>query len=149
MKDSDIGVIVVIYAVATWFLIMTLKLPEPAQSYPLILISTLYFCNTLLLLKQLYILSKNKVLINDMREVFTGFLPKQFFGVVAGCLIYLVLVNYLGYYLSSVLYLLIAQFCLKVKPIPAVLSCVCVMAITYFVFSLFLHVPLPVGLIFE
>ncbi len=28
MKDSDIGVIVVIYAIATWFLVMTLQLPR-------------------------------------------------------------------------------------------------------------------------
>ncbi len=59
------------------------------------------------------------------------------------------LVNYLGYYISSVLYLLLAQFFLKVKPIPAIISCACIMIVTYLVFSMFLHVPLPLGIWFE
>ena len=149
MKDSDIGVIVVIYAIATWFLVMTLQLPEGAQSYPLILISALYVCNTLLLLQQIWHFKRHKLFINDFRKIFQGFIPSQFFGVVIGCVIYLALVNYLGYYISSVLYLILAQFFLKVKPIPAVISCVCVMGVTYLVFSMFLKVPLPFGVLFE
>ncbi|MCD8339504.1 MAG: tripartite tricarboxylate transporter TctB family protein [Burkholderiales bacterium] len=149
MKDSDLGVIVVIYGVGLWFLVMTLQLPDAAQSYPLILIAALLFCNTLLLIKQIYAFIKQKKLTNDLRQIFKGFLPNQFFGVVIGCLIYLAIVNYLGYYLSSVLYLLAAQFFLKVRPIPALISCVCVIGVTYLVFSLFLRVPLPIGLLFE
>ena len=149
MKESDLCVIVCVYGVATWFLVMTLQLPPAAQSYPLILISALYFCNTLLLGKQLYHFFHHKIMINDFKKIFGGFTFKQFFGVMIGCLIYLAVVNYLGYYLSSILYLLLAQFFLTVKPIPAILTCVCMMAITYFVFSWFLRVPLPLGILFE
>lgn len=149
MKESDLCVIAVVYGVATWFLVMTLQLPPPAQSYPLILLTALYLCNTLLLGKQLYSFFRHRLVINDFRKIFSGFLPRQFFGVLAGCLIYMAVVNYLGYYLSSVLYLLLAQFFLKVKFVPAVITCVCIMVVTYLVFSLFLHVPLPVGVLFE
>ncbi len=149
MKDSDLGVIVVIFGVGIWFLAMTLQLPEPAQSYPLLLITALLFCNFLLLVKQLYQFSKKKVFINDTREIFKGFLPIQYFGVVIGCLLYLAVVNYLGYYISSVVYLLAAQYFLKTKPIPALISCVVVIGVTYLVFSLFLRVPLPLGVLFE
>ena len=54
MKESDLCVIAVVYGVATWFLVMTLQLPPAAQSYPLILLTALYLCNTLFLGKQLY-----------------------------------------------------------------------------------------------
>lgn len=54
MKESDLCVVAVVYGVATWFLVMTLQLPPQAQSYPLILLTALYVCNTLLLGKQLY-----------------------------------------------------------------------------------------------
>ncbi len=148
MKDSDLGVIVVIYAIATWFLVMTVQLPDPAQSYPLILIPALYVCNTLLLIKQVMSYTRHKLFINDLKQIFKAFLPGQFFGVIAGCLIYLALLNYLGYYISSVLYLLLAQFFLKVRPIPALISCVVVIGVTYLVFSLFLRVPLPTGIFF-
>lgn len=149
MKESDLCVIAVVYGVATWFLVMTLQLPPAAQSYPLILLTALYLCNTLFLGKQLYSFYRHRVVLNDFRKLFAGFLPGQFFGVFAGCIIYMALVNYLGYYISSVLYLLLAQFFLKVKPIPAIISCACIMIVTYLVFSMFLHVPLPLGVWFE
>ena len=149
MKESDLCVIAVVYGVATWFLVMTLQLPPAAQSYPLILLTALYLCNTLFLGKQLYSFYRHRVVLNDFRKLFAGFLPGQFFGVLAGCSIYMALVNYLGYYISSVLYLLLAQFFLKVKPIPAIISCACIMIVTYLVFSMFLHVPLPLGVWFE
>lgn len=149
MKESDLCVIAVVYGVATWFLVMTLQLPPAAQSYPLILLTALYLCNTLFLGKQLYSFYRHRVVLNDFRKLFAGFLPGQFFGVLAGCIIYMDLVNYLGYYISSVLYLLLAQFFLKVKPIPAIISCACIMIVTYLVFSMFLHVPLPLGVWFE
>ena len=148
MKESDLCVIAVVYGVATWFLVMTLQLPPAAQSYPLILLTALYLCNTLFLGKQLYSFYRHRVVLNDFRKLFAGFLPGQFFGVLAGCIIYMALVN-LGYYISSVLYLLLAQFFLKVKPIPAIISCACIMIVTYLVFSMFLHVPLPLGVWFE
>ena len=147
MKESDLCVIAVVYGVATWFLVMTLQLPPAAQSYPLILLTALYLCNTLFLGKQLYSFYRHRVVLNDFRKLFAGFLPGQFFGVLAGCI--MALVNYLGYYISSVLYLLLAQFFLKVKPIPAIISCACIMIVTYLVFSMFLHVPLPLGVWFE
>ena len=56
MKESDLCVIAVVYGVATWFLVMTLQLPPAAQSYPLILLTALYLCNTLFLGKQLFLL---------------------------------------------------------------------------------------------
>lgn len=149
MKESDLCVIAVVYGVATWFLVMTLQLPPAAQSYPLILLTALYCCNTLFLGKQLYSFYRHRVVLNDFRKLFAGFLPGQFFGVLAGCIIYIGLMNYLGYYISSVLYLLLAQFFLKVKPIPAIISCACIMIVTYLVFSMFLHVPLPLGIWFE
>ena len=149
MKESDLCVIAVVYGVATWFLVMTLQLPPAAQSYPLILLTALYLCNTLFLGKQLYSFYRHRVVLNDFRKLFAGFLPGQFFGVLAGCIIYMALVNYLVYYISSVLYLLLAQFFLKVKPIPAIISCACIMIVTYLVFSMFLHVPLPLGVWFE
>lgn len=149
MKESDLCVIAVVYGVATWFLVMTLQLPPAAQSYPLILLTALYFCNTLFLGKQLYSFYRHRLVLNDFRKLFAGFLPGQFFGVLVGCIIYMALVSYLGYYISSILYLLLAQFFLKVKPIPAIISCACIMIVTYLVFSMFLHVPLPLGIWFE
>lgn len=63
MKESDLCVIAVVYGVATWFLVMTLQLPPAAQSYPLILLTALYLCNTLFLGKQLYSFYRHRVFL--------------------------------------------------------------------------------------
>lgn len=63
MKESDLCVIAVVYGVATWFLVMTLQLPPAAQSYPLILLTALYLCNTLFLGKQLYSFYRHRVVL--------------------------------------------------------------------------------------
>jgi hypothetical protein len=149
MKSSDIAVAAVIYGIATWFLVMTVGLPPEAQTYPLLLIGALYAVNTLFIGKQLYRFIRHKHFAHDFPHIFSGFQATQFFGVVAGCVLYLVLLETLGYYISSVVYLLGAQFFLKVRPVPAIISCVCVMVVTYLVFSLFLKVPLPAGIFFS
>ena len=48
MKKTDIGVVAFVYAVALFFLSMTLKLPKPAQAYPLFIIVLLLALTTLL-----------------------------------------------------------------------------------------------------
>lgn len=47
MKKTDIGVVAFVYAVALFFLSMTLKLPKPAQAYPLFIIVLLLGLTTL------------------------------------------------------------------------------------------------------
>ena len=47
MKKTDIGVVAFVYAVALFFLSMTLKLPKPAQAYPLFIIVLLLALTTL------------------------------------------------------------------------------------------------------
>ena len=48
MKITDIGVVAFVYAVALFFLSMTLKLPKPAQAYPLFIIVLLLGLTTLM-----------------------------------------------------------------------------------------------------
>ena len=48
MKKTDIGVVAFVYAVALFFLSMTLKLPKPAQAYPLFIIVLLLGLTTLM-----------------------------------------------------------------------------------------------------
>ena len=47
MKKTDLGVVGFMYAVAFFFLTMTLKLPKPAQAYPMFIIVLLLCLTTL------------------------------------------------------------------------------------------------------
>lgn len=148
MKKSDIPVVCVIYAIAIAFLIMTLQLPEAAQVYPMVLITALIFVNTLYLILTFLLFRQNHHVENDYSIVFHGFLPLQFFGVFLAIGLYLVLMYFCGYYISTILYLLGSLVFLKVPMKYNLMTVVVMVVMVAVVFSYFLKVPLPTGLLF-
>lgn len=151
MTRSDIGVIISVYAICVLFLYLTLQLRETAQIYPSCLIGGLALLNTLYLgrcvLKARH--AGGALIINDFREVFKDFQGLQFFFVLGACIAYLVALYYLGFYLSSFIYLVAVMFFLRVKKIQLWLTVFFLGALIYCVFTLFLKVPLPQGIIFS
>lgn len=155
MSRSDIIVIVSVYAVCLLFLYLTLQLPSAAQIYPLCLIAGLGLLDTLFMCQRLYGLYRERLaklpakIVNDIPEIFKDFQGLQFIFVCCACIVYVVCLSYLGFYLSSFLFLLAVMFFLKVKPLQICLTILILGIMIYSVFTLFLHVPLPQGLIFS
>jgi len=145
MKKSDIPVVCIIYAIAIAFLIMTLQLPEAAQVYPMVLISALILVNTLYLIRTFL---QDHHIEDDYPIIFKGFLSFQFFGVFISIVAYLVLMYFFGYYVSTVLYLAGSLLFLKVPMKFNLMTVVVMVIMVAVVFSYFLKVPLPEGLIF-
>ncbi|WP_434738524.1 hypothetical protein [Parasutterella secunda] len=80
--------------------------------------------------------------------VFHGFLPLQFFGVFVAIGLYLVLMYFCGYYVSTALYLIGSLLFLKVPMKYNLMTVVVMIMMVTVVFSYFLKVPLPTGLLF-
>lgn len=148
MKRSDFPVVAIIYGIALAFLIATLQLPEPAQTYPLVLISALIFLNTLYLIRSFLNFRKTQRTENDIPVIFHGFLFKQFAGVFIWCVAYLVMMYFLGYYLSTVFFLVGSLLFMRVNILHIAMTTVVLGIMVWAVFSQFLHVPLPVGVLF-
>lgn len=148
MKRSDIGVTVIIYAFTLFFLVMTLDLPPDAQTYPLCLIGGLLVLNSLYLGRCL-LKARGAGIVNDLPEVFAGFQWKQFGVVCLSCVAYMIVMELVGFYAASVLYLAGMLLYLGVPHRHVLLTIVVMAAMIYGVFSLFLRVPLPVGLLFK
>lgn len=154
MSRSDIGTIIIIYATALFFLYLTLQLKAAAQIYPLCLIAGLAILNTLYLCRCCLRLLRQKRatgqgVFNDLPEVFKGFQTSQFIFVVAACLGFMFLLHYLGFYLASLIFMIGVLFYLKVRPLPMLLTTIFLGALVYGVFTLFLKVPLPKGVLFN
>lgn len=147
MKKSDFGVISVIYVIALVFFVMTLDLPEETRTYPLGLIVALALLNTLYMVHQVWKWLKTRHIENDIHILFKDFQPKQFLFVLVGCVVYLVMMYYLGYYISIVVYLLGTLLFLKVPKWQIALTTVGLMVLIFGVFTLFLNVPLPHGVL--
>lgn len=148
MKRSDFPVVSIIYAIGLAFLIATLQLPEAAQTYPLVLISALLFLNTLYLIRSFLSFRQAQRIENDIPVIFHGFLFKQFAGVFIWCVAYLVMMYFLGYYLSTVLFLVGSLLFMRVNILHIAMTTVVLGIMVWAVFSQFLHVPLPVGVLF-
>lgn len=148
MKKSDVGVVVFIYGICLFFYYYLQELPPEAQTYPLCLISGLFILNTLFVV--LNVIKLKKIgMENDLHSVFEGFLKSQFFTVLSACVVYIVGVYYIGFYITSIAYLIIIMTFLKVPLKSSVLTVFVLGLVIYFVFTMFLKVPLPMGVVFE
>lgn len=154
MTRSDIGIILIIYATCFLFFYMTLQLTQAAQVYPMCLIAGLAILNTLYLFRCLIRMNRDRAkglasVINDLPNVFKGFMPKQFLFGVCACIAYMGLLHYIGFYLSGAIYLIAVMIYLGVKPVQMAFTTLFLGALIYCVFTLFLKVPLPVGTLFS
>lgn len=149
MTRSDIGTIITIYATALLFYCLAIRLRPAAQIYPLCLIAALALLNTLYLGRCLIRLLRNRSIVNDLPEVFKGFMARQFIFVVSACIAYLALLHYAGFYLASLIFLTGVLAYLKVRPVPLILTTVIMGSLIYGVFTLLLKVPLPKGVLFS
>lgn len=154
MTRSDIGVIAIIYATALLFLYMALQLKPAAQIYPVCLIAGLALLNTLYLFRCCFRLYRHrsqgpKGIINDLPEIFKGFQARQFIFIVAACIAYMVILYYLGFYLAGLVFLVGVLLYLNVKPLAIALTTLFLGSLIYSVFTLFLKVPLPKGVLFS
>lgn len=146
MKKSDIGVIGVIYAICLGFLYMTLQLPQSTQIYPLFILGVIFILATLYLITM--IKGYREVGIISQAEEFEGFIPKQFFVILGLIVLYIVILHFLGFYISTVLFMAVALLYLRVPYIHTILTIVVICLIVYFAFTQFLGVRLPEMTIF-
>lgn len=149
MKKSDIGVVTIIYAVCLFFFTMTIKLRAEAQIYPLCLIGGLFFLNSLYLLLSIVRLRRGGGIIDDLPQVFKGFMGRQFFFIVGSCIGYMVLMYVAGFYIANVVYLVGVMWRLQVPKFHLGLTVIALALLIYIVFTLFLKVPLPMGILFK
>ena len=147
MKKTDIGVVAFIYAVCVLFLVMTLRLPAAAQTYPLFIIILLAALTTLYVAQMLRAAKKSGV--TSGLEDFEGFLPRQFFPILGMVVLYLVVMYFAGFYIATLVFMVVCLLFLKVPKWQILLSTAVILVLVYCAFTLFLKVKLPVGLLFK
>lgn len=146
MKKSDIGVVAFMYLVCLFFYIYMQELPKDSQTYPLFTIALLFGLTTLYLITMIVNAVKNGT--ENGMEAFRGFVPVQFLFCFAMVVLYLVGIKYLGFFSSTVIFMIAVMAFLKV-PWKYILISVAVLTILLYVaFVLFLKVKLPAGILY-
>ncbi|MBR5095170.1 MAG: tripartite tricarboxylate transporter TctB family protein [Oscillospiraceae bacterium] len=143
MQWTDVGVVVVMYAICGYFFSETLKLKAESQTYPKFTIILLFGLTTLYLLQMIVCALKNGT--ESGKENFKDFQAKQFIGCLVATILYVIAINYLGFYISTVLFMAAVLLYLKVPYLHGAIAIVALVGLIYFAFGKFLGVRLPQG----
>lgn len=144
MKLSDIGVVLFMYAVCAYFYTQNLQLKPESQTYPRFTIILLFALTTMYLVKMLIQAFKNGV-HKGKDEAFKDFQPAQFFVSLALVVLYVVMINFIGFYIATFIFMTLLLLYLKVPKLHALIAVVAIMLLIYLAFGLFLKVKLPEG----
>lgn len=137
-KDNILGI--GLLAIAGAFLIMTLQLNKEARLYPLLNIFLLTFLTIIHLIR-----TNSK---NHKDEDTTSLKiekVKQFFVVLLGCFLYILLATVIGYTVTTFLYILSMLLFLTRKKKQSILIAIGFTLFIYVLFNIGLKVPLPKG----
>ena len=148
MKKTDIGVVAFMYLVCAYFYTQTIKFQADSQTYPKFTIVLLFGLTTLYLLQMLVAAKKHGV-ESGVDSVFKDFEPKQFLVCLLGAILYVVLMHFFGFYISTVIFMAAVLLYLKVPPLFTVITIVVIVGLIYFAFQRFLGVKLPVGTVMK
>ena len=148
MRKTDLGVVAFMYLVCAYFYSQTIQFKADSQTYPLFTIVLLFGLTTLYLL-QMVVAARKYGVESGVKEVFKDFQPAQFFVCLGGAILYVVLMYFFGFYISTVIFMAGVLLYLRVPPIPTVIAIAAILALVYFAFGKFLGVRLPVGTVIK
>lgn len=149
MKKSDILICGFMYLFSFFFLYLTMDFPLPARHYPYFVIGLLLILTTVRVSHMVRDYRRSHEIINDMGDVFEGFLPKQFYIMFAAFLLFFVLMYFIGFYPAALMYLLVCLLHFKIPIRHMILVLIGMVALIYGTFDIFLNVPLPDGILIE
>ena len=107
MKKSDILICSFMYLFSFFFLYFTMDFPVKARSYPYFVIGLLIILTTVRVSHMVRDYRREHKVINDMGEVFDGFLPRQFRVMFSAFILFFILMYFLGFYIAAFMYLLV------------------------------------------
>ena len=148
MEKTDIGVVAFMYLVCAYFYTQTIKFQADSQTYPKFTIVLLFGLTTLYLLQMLVAAKKHGV-ESGVDSVFKDFEPKQFLVCLLGAILYVVLMHFFGFYISTVIFMAAVLLYLRVPLLHSAIAIVAILALVYFAFGKFLGVKLPVGTVIK
>jgi len=142
MQKTDYYLSAAIYVLGFAYIGMVSQMSKAAATYPLFVGVLLMVLNTVFLIKVYISRRKNKP---EEEKLFNDFKAKQFFTVFITCISYIFTMGILGFYTSTIVYLIVTLGLLGVKKKWILVSTVVFCGVIYMAFSVLLRVPLPTG----
>lgn len=141
MRKYDRFLTIGLFVLEAFYFFLIKQLPPKAARYPEFVLSLMLFLTILLAINTFIIKPKNV----EEEDKFKGNLFKQFFFVIAISVVYVILIDIVGFFVSTAIYLFVTMVALKSNVKWSIVVSILFPIFLYLVFVSFLKVPVPRG----
>ena len=144
MRKYDKFLTIGLFILEAFYFILIKQLPPKAARYPYFVLGLMVFLTLLLAINTFLIKPKNTE-ENKEEDQFKGNLYGQFFLVIALSAVYVILIDIIGFFVTTAIYLFVTMLALKSNIKWSIVVSIVFPIFLYLVFVSFLKVPVPRG----
>ena len=144
MRKYDKFLTIGLFILEAFYFILIKQLPPKAARYPYFVLGLMVFLTLLLAINTFLIKPKNSE--EDKEEdQFKGNLYGQFFLIMALSAVYVILIDIIGFFVTTAIYLFVTMVTLKSSIKWSIVVSILFPVFLYLIFVSFLKVPVPKG----
>ena len=144
MRKYDKFLTIGLFILEAFYFLLIKQLPPKAARYPYFVLGLMVFLTLLLAINTFLIKPKNTE-ENKEEDQFKGNLYGQFFLVIALSAVYVILIDIIGFFVTTAIYLFVTMVTLKSNIKWSIVVSILFPVFLYLIFVSFLKVPVPRG----
>ena len=144
MRKYDKFLTIGLFILEAFYFLLIKQLPPKAARYPYFVLGLMVFLTLLLAIHTFLIKPKNTE-ENKEEDQFKGNLYGQFFLVIALSAVYVILIDIIGFFVTTAVYLFVTMLALKSNIKWSIVVSILFPIFLYLIFVSFLKVPVPRG----
>lgn len=145
MRKFDRYLTIGLFILEAFYFILIKQLPPKAARYPYFVLGLMIFLTILLAINTFIIKPKNEEKSEKEEEKSGGILYKQFFFVMLASAVYIILIDIIGFFVTTAIYLFVTMIGLKSNIKWSIVVSIIFPIFLYLIFVSFLRVPVPRG----
>ena len=143
MRKYDKFLTIGLFILEAFYFILIKQLPPKAARYPYFVLGLMVFLTLLLAINTFLIKPKNTE--DKEEDQFKGNLYGQFFLIMALSAVYVILIDIIGFFVTTAIYLFVTMVALKSSVKWSIVVSILFPIFLYLIFVSFLKVPVPRG----
>ena len=143
MRKYDRFLTIGLFILEAFYFILIKQLPAKAARYPYFVLGLMVFLTLLLAINTFLIKPKNTE--DKEEDQFKGNLYGQFFLIMALSAVYVILIDIIGFFVTTAIYLFVTMVALKSSVKWSIVVSILFPIFLYLIFVSFLKVPVPRG----
>ena len=144
MRKYDKFLTIGLFILEAFYFLLIKQLPPKAARYPYFVLGLMVFL-TLLLAINTFIIKPKNTEEDKEEDQFKGNLYGQFFLIMALSAVYVILIDIIGFFVTTAIYLFVTMVTLKSNIKWSIVVSILFPVFLYLIFVSFLKVPVPKG----